>query len=124
MTRFLVSDNYYYTIFLLAVQISNLLIFSLIVVVYTFKPDSKMSQWFGFLKFYSGKGLFFIFIGVLGYTLAAWFYTNRERIIFAATLVYGVILIILYFAVQRRTNSEEYTQILSSNEIREDQHAL
>jgi len=60
--------------------------------------------WFGFMRNYAGKGLFFIFLGLIAFGVP--FQSNFEYIIPAFVFIYGIVLIVIYFVAQQHVHYE------------------
>lgn len=84
--------------------ICYLIFFGVMVILLEFKASAQMLEWFGFMRNFAGKGLFFIFLGLIAFGVPLW--NNYEFIIPGFVIVYGIVLVVIYFAAQKNVRYE------------------
>jgi len=77
---------------------SYLIFFSIIVIALELRAYHKFLEWFGFMRYYMGKGFYFVFLGLIAFTLPL--EGDFSLYLGATVIVYGVVLMIVHFVVK------------------------
>jgi len=77
------------------IYIGYLIFFAVMMILLEVKATGKFLEWFGFLRNFAGKGFFFIFLGLIAFGVPL--SHNVGLFIGGFVILYGIILIIVYF---------------------------
>eukprot|EP00026_Physarum_polycephalum_P022154 Phypoly_transcript_25972.p1 GENE.Phypoly_transcript_25972~~Phypoly_transcript_25972.p1 ORF type:complete len:142 (+),score=15.54 Phypoly_transcript_25972:30-428(+) len=73
-----------------------IIFFGIMVVVLELNGNGQLLDWFGFMRNYGGKGLFFVFVGLFAFGLPLYEY-HMEYVLGGLVIAFGLILILVYF---------------------------